>query len=168
MPAAKKATKPPPKLVYPQRQRATARALQRPPKSDLHPTLGLAYNWALDFMAPGGTPVLAVEEGTIWKLSGHDPAQGVVLGSVFGWNVYLHTKSGLLYFYTHLGVRNVKLGQKMKPGGLIGYVGNWPGDPGRSHTHLGVTHPVTAAASKAQIVRVSKAPILGAKPKPAV
>lgn len=150
------ATAAPPSVVYPQR----GTGLHRPPKSGLHPTAGLANSWALDFMAPGGTRVCSPEAGTIWKLSGHDPAAGVIGGDIYGWNVYVHTPSGLLYFCTHLGDRLVTLGQKVKAGTLLGHVGHWPHDEPRSHTHLGVTHPAGVTAAKARICQVAQAPIL--------
>lgn len=130
----------------------------RPPAADLHPTLGLPGNWALDFMAPGGTPFLAPQDATVTRLSGHDPAQGVVDGSVFGWSVYLTTVGGVVYFATHLGDRRVRVGQHVKRGALVGHVGHWPGDPSRSHTHLGVTHPAGKKAAVARILAVAKAP----------
>ena len=132
----------------------------------MHQTGGLAHNWALDFMAPGGTNVLAVEAGTIWKLSGHDPAGGVTDGDIYGWNLYLMTRDGLLYFYTHSDRRYVVLGQKVSRGTIIARVGSWPGDPGRSHTHLGVTHPMGDRASKRAILNVAEAPrVLGTPAK---
>lgn len=111
-------------------------------------------------MAHGGTKVFAPELAVVWKLSGHDPAAGVIDGDIFGWNVYLLTPAGVLYFGTHFGDRRVTVGQHVHAGSLIAHVGNWPHDPGRSHTHLGVTHPKGDAASKAYIVRVAKAPFL--------
>lgn len=130
----------------------------RPPAGDLHPTLGLPGNWALDFMAPGGTPVLAPQDATVTRLSGHDPAEGVIDGSVFGRSVYLTTSGGVVYFATHLGNVAVKLGQHVKLGALVGHVGTWPHDPPRSHTHLGVTHPAGKTAAVARILAVSRAP----------
>lgn len=143
-------------LVYPQ-QHPKGVTLHRPPASDLHETAGLPGNWALDFMAPGGTRVLAVEAGEITRLSGHNPDEGVIDGDIFGWNVYLTTPAGRMYFYTHLGNRDVRVGEKVNAGTIIGHVGHWPGDEPRSHTHLGVTHPDGEQASKEWIVKVSKA-----------
>lgn len=111
-------------------------------------------------MAPGGTEVFAPEQSTVWKLSGHDPAVGVLDGDIFGWNIYLMTPGGVMYFGTHFGDKLVKLGQKLKAGQLIAHVGHWPYDPGRSHTHLGVTHPMGKRASVARINAVAKAPML--------
>lgn len=146
-----------PLLVYPH---PAGLGLRRPPSSDLHPTAGLAGNWALDFMAPGGTPIYASEAGTIWKLSGHDPRYGVIGGDIFGWNVYVHTAAGILYFDTHYGDVRVKLGQKVKAGTLLGHVGHWPHDPGRSHTHRGITHPRGKQYAVALINKVAKAPMV--------
>jgi murein DD-endopeptidase MepM/ murein hydrolase activator NlpD len=108
-------------------------------------------------MAPGGTAVFAPEQATVWRLSGHDPAQGVIGGDIFGWNIYLYTPGGVIYFGTHFGDKHVTVGQKVKAGTLIGHVGHWPHDPGRSHTHLGVTHPMGKRAAVARINVVAKA-----------
>lgn len=113
----------------------------------LHETGGLAHNWAFDYMAPGGTPIRCVEAGHVWKLSGRSPSEGVVDGDRFGWMTYIMTRDGVMYVYIHQGSRAVKLGDSCKLGQIIGRVGHWPHDEGRSHTHLGVTHPMGRAAS---------------------
>ena len=51
-------------------------------------------------------------------------------------------------------------------GGLIGKVGGWPNDPGRSHLHLGVTAPGGRAKSVARIRRVAAAPRVAARAIP--
>lgn len=131
-------------------------------ENDLHQTAGLPGNWALDFLAPGGTPVLAVEDGRITRFSGHDPADGVRDGDIFGWNVYVEAPDKVEYFYTHLGTRTMHVGDKVKRGKVIGAVGHWPDDPGRSHTHLGCTHPMGEKASKRAICNVLEAPKVNA------
>jgi murein DD-endopeptidase MepM/ murein hydrolase activator NlpD len=156
------------KLCYPHPLGAASHVLMYGNKPGLHPTAGLAHNWALDFMTAGGTLILAVEAGTIWRLSGHNPNEGVIDGDIYGWNTYLHTRDGLMYFYTHQGSRNVHVGDRVKKGQVIGAVGLWPGDPGRSHTHLGVTHPMGERASKRAILNVAEAPhVQGTYPKEA-
>jgi murein DD-endopeptidase MepM/ murein hydrolase activator NlpD len=142
------------KLVYPH---PLGTASHPPPRSDLHQTAGLPGNWALDFMAPGGTRFLAPETGTITRLSGHNPSEGVIDGDIYGWNIYLTAPSGIWYFATHLGNRDVKVGQKVTAGTILGHVGMWPHDPGRSHTHLGVTHPAGEQAAKDHICKVAAA-----------
>lgn len=124
----------------------------------LHETAGLAGNWALDFMAPGGTRFLAPEDGRITRLSGHDPKLGEVEPGIFGWNIFLTTATGIVYFATHLGNRDVWEGRKVKAGTILGHVGHWPHDEGRSHTHLGITHPDGVSASQERIVKVGEAP----------
>lgn len=147
-----------PLLCYPHPKRVPP--LTRPLRSDLHPTLGLANNWALDFMAPGGTKVYAPEQSIVLRLSGHDPAEGVIDGSVFGWSVYLHTPTGIIYFITHLGDVAVPVGRRLRASWLIGHVGHWPNDPGRSHSHIGITHPQGVTAAKNRIVKVANAPMV--------
>ncbi len=129
-----------------------------PPRSDLHETAGLPNNWAIDFMCPGGTRFIAPEAGTITRLSGHNPSEGVIGGDIYGWNIYLTTSSGIMYFATHLENRITELlNHRVTVGCILGHVGHWPHDPGRSHTHLGVTHPGGQAAAKDHICAVAKA-----------
>ncbi|HLY83721.1 MAG TPA: M23 family metallopeptidase [Acidimicrobiales bacterium] len=129
-----------------------------PPASDLHETAGIPGNWALDFMAHGGTTILAPEDCTVTRLSGHDPKEGDLgAAGIFGWNTYLETHDGLLYFLTHQGSRAVHVGQKVKLGEIIGVVGHWPNDEPRSHTHMGVTHPDGVKASQVAICKVAEA-----------
>jgi len=143
-----------PTLVYPHGESWQG---ARPTSSGLHETSGLPGNVALDFMAPALTPVLAVVRGTITRISGHDPAEGVIGSSVFGRNVYLLDDGGLNHFYTHLDHLAVTVGDRVESGSLIGRVAAWPHDQGRSHTHLGITHPLGTAAARAAILRVAKA-----------
>jgi murein DD-endopeptidase MepM/ murein hydrolase activator NlpD len=130
--------------------------------SRLHITAGLDGNWALDFMAVGGTAFVAFADATVRKLSGRDPALGAdqVIG-IFGWSIHLETADGYRYFATHLGERaKLSVGQRVKIGDALGKVGNWPGDPARSHLHLGVTSPMSEADAKARIQAVASAPRL--------
>lgn len=141
-----------PRPIYPH---PTGEFTVRP--SFIHETGGLPGNWALDFMAAGGTPILAPQDCLIVRLSGHDPRQGVVSGDVFGWSTYLHVPDGF-YFLTHQGARYVKQGQWVRKGTMIGRVGSWPRDPGRSHTHLGFTHVKGKEASIRRIQKVAAGP----------
>lgn len=135
--------------------------LHRPSYGDLHPTAGLPGNWALDFMAPGGTPFLAPQDCTVTRFSGHDPALGEVAPSIFGYSMYLRTSGGVVYFATHLGDRTAAAGTKVKRGDCLGHVGRWPNDPGRSHTHLGVTWPGKLKKPAVyRIENVARAPML--------
>lgn len=135
---------------------------RRPSASNIHPTAGLPGNWALDFMAPGGTLILASEAGRVARWSGHDPHTGVHQGDIFGWSLYLDCAMGE-YYLTHMGTRIVRPGERVVEGQVLGSVGLWPHDPGRSHTHQGFTskqHSRSISIARMEKVR------LGQKVKP--
>jgi murein DD-endopeptidase MepM/ murein hydrolase activator NlpD len=146
-------------LVYPHPAGTVGTSISGGVPNGFHETGGLKGNWALDFMAPGGTPFLAPEAVTVTLLTGHDPNAGVfgAKHDVFGLSMHLKTAAGLEYFATHLGDRTVHEGQSVHAGDLLGHVGHWPNDPGRSHTHLGVTHPEGKEAAEAHIAAVAAA-----------
>lgn len=123
----------------------------------LHETGGVPGNWAMDWCAAPNTPVLAPEPGYVWRLSGHPPTDDTsdALG-IFGWTVYLETKAGYRYFITHLGKRNVKQGQKINAGDVLGVIGDQRYRP--DHAHCGVTSPFGPQDAKKKITRVSLAP----------
>lgn len=140
----------------------------------LHSTVGLSGRhfgyfpgtWptldAVDFGANAGAPVVAVENGTIVHLSGHDPTLGPsdpVLGShgPFGWSVYLKGDSGAEYYYTHLGSRSVGEGQKVQAGQTIGKVGNYAVWGGVNHVHVGVNP--AGAGGRPDITDLMNAPL---------
>lgn len=131
----------------------------------LHSTGGIAGNWAYDFLAAASTPVLASEAGTVSRTSGHDPATGLHGSNrdVFGWSVYLRCKGGF-YYSTHYGRLVVAAGSVVRAGDLLGFVGAWPHDPGRSHTHLGYTSFTHVSyLSKNKIRAVAAAPRVEAR-----
>lgn len=73
---------------------------------------------ALDIMAPRGTPVTAVDDGTIAKLFSSYPG---------GLTIYQFDPSGkLAYYYAHLDryAPDVKQGGSVKRGQVIGFVGS--------------------------------------------
>ncbi len=72
---------------------------------------------AIDIMAPWGTPVLAVEDGTLAKISSNR-AGGLSLFQV-------DPTGRFVYYYAHLAgyADNLREGQAVKRGDLIGYVG---------------------------------------------
>jgi hypothetical protein len=124
----------------------------------LHQTDGIPGNWAIDFMAPGGTKVLAVVNATVSKLSGHAPGDGANQRiGIFGWSIYYDTPDGYRFFSTHYGKRFVTLGQRVDVGQVVAEVGNWPGEPSRSHTHLGCSSVRGIADAKRKITSISQA-----------
>jgi peptidoglycan LD-endopeptidase LytH len=79
---------------------------------------GSAPHDALDIMAPRGTPVVAVDEGTVAKL--FKSAAG-------GLTIYEFDASGTIaYYYAHLDryAPGLREGAKVKRGQLLGYVGS--------------------------------------------
>jgi hypothetical protein len=105
-----------------------------------HPTMGLAGYPAYDYFAPSGSPAVAPVTGKVVRLSGHDPRQGPVQGphGPLGWSVYIQGSDGHEYFLTHMGSRNVKVGQTVKAGQPIGTVADYSKYGTPSHIHMGV------------------------------
>ena len=89
----------------------------------------------LDLFADFGTPIRAVDNGTVTFLN--DPA---------GWGngVDLHTKDGYDYIFAHMQsiAAGLKPGDSVKLGDVIGYVGNTGNAAGGPpHCHFEVHHP---------------------------
>lgn len=105
----------------------------------LHPTSGLPDYPAHDYFAPAGSPALSPVNGTVVKLSGHDPSQGPVDGphGPFGWSVYIR-RGRRTFYLTHLGRRSVRVGERVSRGQRIGTVGNYGRWGGANHVHMGV------------------------------
>ena len=79
---------------------------------------GQVAHEALDIMAPRGTPVVAVDDGTIAKLFKSVPG---------GLTIYQFDPSGkLAYYYAHLDryEAGIKQGERVRRGQVIGYVGS--------------------------------------------
>lgn len=105
-----------------------------------HPTEGLAGYPAHDYFAKAGSPTVAPVSGTVIRLSGHDPSQGPIEGphGPFGWSVYIQGDNGATYYLTHMGSRDVKPGEQVKAGQVIGSVGDYAEYGTPSHIHMGV------------------------------
>jgi len=108
-----------------------------------HPTLGLAGYPAHDYFADAGSETVAPISGKVVKLSGHDPSAGPTEGphGPFGWSVYIQGDDGRLYYMTHMGTRDVRVGQQVKAGQQIGTVGDYSKYGTPSHIHMGVSAP---------------------------
>lgn len=88
-------------------------------------------HYGMDFSAPIGTPVYATGDGEVIRADNRS--------SGFGRHIRIDHGYGYLTLYAHLNEYNVTVGQKVKRGDIIGYVGN----SGRSrgpHLHYEVHH----------------------------
>ncbi len=89
-------------------------------------------HWGMDFSAPVGTPVYATGNGTVVQVSGSKRSR---VG--FGLEVKIDHGYGYETVYGHLSAFNVKVGQKVKRGDIIAYVGNTGGSTA-PHLHYEV------------------------------
>ena len=99
-------------------------------------TANLRKHLGNDLLAPTGTPLLAVDNGTI--RFGTDPLGGNVAN--------LYADDGTRYYYAHLSRYEGVSGRRVRAGDVVGYIGttgNAQGGP--SHTHFEV-HPGNGAA----------------------
>ena len=73
-------------------------------------------HWGMDFTAPTGTPIYASGDGVIERAD--QSAAG------YGKHIRIDHGFGYVSLYAHLSKFNVRKGQKVKRGDLIGFVGN--------------------------------------------
>ena len=107
---------------------------------EAHETAGLSGYPAFDYFGDAGAPVIAPVSGKIVRFSGHDPAGGPTSGvhGPFGWSIYLQGDDGHSYYMTHLGSRDVQVGQQVKAGAELGTIGDYARWGGANHVHMGV------------------------------
>ncbi|WP_319482386.1 M23 family metallopeptidase [uncultured Draconibacterium sp.] len=89
-------------------------------------------HWGQDFTAPVGTPIYATGDGKITDVSG---SKRTKVG--LGLHIKLDHGFGYETVYGHLNEFNVKRGQQVKRGDIIGYVGNTGGSTA-PHLHYEV------------------------------
>lgn len=89
-------------------------------------------HYGMDFTAPVGTPVYATGDGKVTEVSGSKRSR-------VGFGLVIKVDHGYGYetLYGHLNAFNVKRGQKVKRGDIIGYVGNTGGSTA-PHLHYEV------------------------------
>ncbi len=73
-------------------------------------------HWGMDFTAPRGTPIYATGDGVI--------ARADQRSSGYGKHIRIDHGFGYISLYAHMSKYNVRRGQKVKRGDLIGFVGN--------------------------------------------
>lgn len=74
------------------------------------------FHYGMDFSANRGTPIYATGDGVIERADNKSTG--------FGNHIRIDHGYGYMSIYAHLSKYNVKRGQKVKRGDLIGYVGN--------------------------------------------
>ena len=77
------------------------------------------FHYGMDFTAPTGTPIYATGDGVITALEGSAKSR-----AGFGLELKIDHGFGYETLYAHLNAFNVKKGQNVKRGDVIGFVGN--------------------------------------------
>ena len=88
-----------------------------------------------DLVAPYGTPLLAVADGTLFSVGWND---------IGGWRLWLRDGSGNEFYYAHLSAYSplAIAGKRVKAGDVLGFVGDsGDADGGIPHLHFEI-HPV--------------------------
>ena len=83
----------------------------------IHPIYKIkTFHSGMDFSAPVGTPIYATGDGVVEKIeySSYGYGNNVTINNGFGYETR----------YAHMSTFNVKRGEKVKRGSIIGYVGN--------------------------------------------
>jgi murein DD-endopeptidase MepM/ murein hydrolase activator NlpD len=73
-------------------------------------------HWGMDFTAPRGTPIYASGDGVVIRADQRS--------SGYGKHVRIDHGFGYITLYAHMSKYNVRKGQKVKRGDIIGFVGN--------------------------------------------
>jgi murein DD-endopeptidase MepM/ murein hydrolase activator NlpD len=88
-----------------------------------------------DLVAPRGTPLLAVADGTLFSVGWND---------IGGWRLWLRDDGGNEFYYAHLEAYSplAVAGRRVKAGDVIGFVGtSGDAEGGPPHLHFEI-HPV--------------------------
>jgi murein DD-endopeptidase MepM/ murein hydrolase activator NlpD len=88
-----------------------------------------------DLVAPAGTPVLAIADGTLFSVGWND---------IGGWRLWLRDTAGNEFYYAHLSAYSplAVAGKTVKAGDVLGFVGSsGDADGGVAHLHFEI-HPV--------------------------
>ncbi|MCD6355075.1 MAG: M23 family metallopeptidase, partial [Prolixibacteraceae bacterium] len=90
------------------------------------------FHYGMDFTAPTGTPIYATGDGKVTVVKGSKRSK-----SGFGLMIEIDHGYGYQTLYAHLSAFNVKRGQKVKRGDIIGFVGSTGGSTA-PHLHYEV------------------------------
>jgi murein DD-endopeptidase MepM/ murein hydrolase activator NlpD len=106
---------------------------------------GRRRHQGIDLLAPAGTPLVAVADGRITRISNHDQGLG-------GISLRLTDRAGIGYYYAHNQRNLARLGQRVRRGQVIAQVGssgNARGGPPHLHfqIHPGGGPPVNPDAT---------------------
>lgn len=114
------------------------------------PRSGGRRHQGVDILASSGTPLFAVQSGTITK------RQTDYRGSLAGNALWLTVADGTYYFYAHLSgfANGIGVGSKVNAGSVIGYVG-MTGNASIPHLHFEVHPKGGAAVNPYPIVRAA-------------
>ena len=99
--------------------------------SELRKSLGLGSHRGLDYAVPIGTPLKAVGKGTIVSVY-----ESKVLGWVVELRTYVTAEKIRIFAYCHLDKAEVKVGQQVKQGDIIGKSGNKGSATSGAHLHF--------------------------------
>jgi murein DD-endopeptidase MepM/ murein hydrolase activator NlpD len=109
--------------------------------------VGHASQYAIDFAMPEGTPIAAARDGVVIDVTLEFEAGGMYQDLKDKANsVVIEHDDGTIAHYAHLAKRdaNVRVGQRVKAGALIGHSGN-TGYSSGPHLHFAVTKPEVLA-----------------------
>ncbi len=98
----------------------------------IHPIYKIRkFHYGMDFTAPTGTEIYATGDGIVKKVESSNRGYGneIIIDHGFGYET----------LYGHMSAFNVKVGQNVKRGDVIGYVGN-TGLSTAPHLHYEVIH----------------------------
>lgn len=120
------------RLVQPVATKPGASAFDMPDAEGAPDKNGVRHHAAMDWFAPGGSRVLAPVGGKIVEVK----QSRTNTGQIFGGVVKIQQPNGRVFVFRHVDPRGVKLGQRVKPGTVIGGVSPW--ESGSPHTHIEV------------------------------
>ena len=98
--------------------------------SEQRKAMGLGPHRGIDYTVPKGTPLKAVGRGTIVRIY-----ESKILGHVVELRTYVTAEKIRVFAYCHLDKVEVKEGQSVKQGDIIGHSGN-TGTSSGPHLHF--------------------------------